>query len=52
VRAQLPGLGIDDLELFLHADGEPVGHGGMIAQGSGVQKVHRVQPPSASVSTR
>ena len=26
VRAQLPGLGIDDLELFLDADGEAVCH--------------------------
>ena len=26
VRPQLPGLGIDDLELFLDADGEAVRH--------------------------
>ena len=36
-------FGIDDLELFLHADGEPVGHGGdhymsgFRVQGSAVQ---------------
>ena len=27
VRSQLPGDGIDDLELFFDADGEHVGHG-------------------------
>src|ERR687896_22247 len=26
VRAQFPGFRIDDLEFFLHADGEPMGH--------------------------
>ena len=26
VRTQLPGVGIDDLEFFLDADGEPVSH--------------------------
>jgi hypothetical protein len=31
VRAQLPGLGIDDLELLFHAKREPV-HGGNLLQ--------------------
>ena len=33
VRAKLPGLGIDDLELFLDADGERVLHGSAGGQG-------------------
>ena len=38
VRAQLPGLRIDDLELLFDADGEPVRHGGMILQSSVVSR--------------
>jgi hypothetical protein len=31
MRAQFPGVRVDDLELFFHADGEPVGgHGGIM----------------------
>src|SRR5262249_36419774 len=34
--SQFPGLGIDDLEFLLDADGEGVAHGGIIVQQDGI----------------